>query len=111
VEVKLSDAERDTLIAAAGRAGKALGAYLGEAGLDAAEYRAVPVPKMQLEMLAELIQVRGLVLRIGVNLKRAGARFDATGTPGPDLLPAADYCTRVVRRVDETVTLIRRGLR
>jgi hypothetical protein len=110
VTVKLSAAEKATLSSAADRAGMALAAYVCEAAMDAAEHRAVPVPVMQREMLAELIQVRGLVRRIGVNLNQAVARLNATGQPGVDLGPSAAYCGRVLRHVDEAAELIRRRL-
>jgi hypothetical protein len=68
VKVKLSDAEKTALDAAAERAGLALGAFIARAGLDAAEYQAVPVGAAQREALGELIRVAGLVRRAGVNL-------------------------------------------
>src|ERR1039457_1138234 len=109
--VRLSGEERATLAAAADRAGLALGAYLVGAGLDAAEHRAVPVRVLQREALRELIRAAGQVRRIGGNLNQAVTRLNATGEPGPDLGPAAAYCMRVVRQVDEAALLIRRGLR
>jgi hypothetical protein len=108
--VKLSAAERATLAAAADRAGMALAAYLCEAAMDAAEHRAVPVPKVQREILAELLRVRGLVRRIGVNLNQAVARLNATGEPGPDLESAAAYCARVLGHVDQAAEQVRRRL-
>ena len=54
VKVKLSAAEKASMAAAAERAGLALAAYLGQAGMDAAEHRAVPVPALQQEMLSVL---------------------------------------------------------
>jgi hypothetical protein len=39
------------------------------------------------------------------------ARLNATGQPGPDLEPAAEFCMRTVRRADETIELLRRELR
>ncbi len=110
VTVKLSAAEKATLSGAAERAGMALAAWLCEAAMDAAEHRAVPVPKMQREMLAELIRVRGLVRRIGVNLNQAVARLNAAGQPGPDLEPAAAYCARVLGHVDQAADQVRRRL-
>jgi mobilization protein NikA len=110
VTVKLSAAERATLAAAADRAGMALAAYLCEAAMDAAEHRAVPVPKAQREILAELIRVRGLVRRAGVNLNQAVARLNAVGQPGADLEPAAAYCVRVLGHVDQAAEQVRRRL-
>jgi hypothetical protein len=78
--------------------------------MDAAEHRAVPVPKMHREMLAELIRVRGLVRRADVNLNQAVAQLNATGQPGPDLEQAAAYCAQVLRHVDAAAEQIRRRL-
>lgn len=111
ITVRLSDAELATLAAAAGRAGLALAAYISRAGMDAAEHRAAPVDEVRREALAELIRVAGLVRRAGVNLNQAVARLNATGQPGPDLGPAADYCMRVVGRIDQAATRISRDLK
>ena len=111
VQVKFTEAEKAALEEAAARDGLALRAYLGRAGLDAAEHRAAPVGAVQREALAELIRVAGLVRRAGVNLNQAVARLNATGEAGPDLGPSAAYCMRVARRVDEAAALIRRSLR
>ncbi|MGH3236192.1 MAG: hypothetical protein ACRDOH_23630, partial [Streptosporangiaceae bacterium] len=51
-----------------------------------------------------------LVRRAGTNLNQAVARLNATGQPGPDLGPAADYCLRVVERIDQAAEHISRGL-
>jgi len=111
VKVRLSDEEMAALGAAAGRAGMALAAWLGQLGMDAADHRAVPVPVLQQETLNELIRASELVRRVGVNVNQAVARLNATGEPGMDLGPALAYCMRVVARVDEAARLIRRGLR
>ena len=57
------------------------------------------------------MEIAHLVGRAGVNLNQAVARLNATGQPGPDLEPAAEFCMRTVRRADEAVELLRRGLR
>jgi hypothetical protein len=111
ITVRLSDAELAELAAAADRAGLAVAAYLGRAGLDAAEHRAVPVPAVQQEALRELIRASGQVRRAGTNLNQAVARLNTTGVPGPDLAPAAGYCLRVVRQIDEAAMTITRALR
>src|ERR1017187_9578409 len=59
--VRLSGEERETLVAAAGRAGLALGAYLVGAGLDAAEHRALPVWALQRGALRGRIGATGAV--------------------------------------------------
>ena len=108
--VKLSAAERAKMADVADRVGMALAAWLCETGMDAAEHRAVPVPKMHREILAELTRVRGLVRRAGVNLNQAVAQLNATGQAGPDLEQAAAYCARVLRHVDAAAEQIRRRL-
>ena len=108
VTVRLSAAEGTTLAAAADRAGMALATYLCEAAMDAAEHRSVPVPKMQREMLAELIRVRGLVRRIGVNLNQAVARLNATGHRSGDLLPYAAESIRRAQLLDQAAEEIRK---
>lgn len=110
VKVKLSTEEKASLSAAAGRAGMALAAYLGQAGLDAAECRAAPVGGVQREMLLALFQASALVRKAGVNLNQAVKRLNATGEPGPDLSPAVAYCVRVVRHVDEAAQLVQRRM-
>jgi hypothetical protein len=97
--------------AAAGWAGLALPAYIIRAGLDRAEHRAAPISEVQREALAELIRASGLVRRIDTNLNQAVARLHATGVPGPDLGPAAAYCTRVADRIDEAASQIHRRLK
>jgi hypothetical protein len=109
-ELKLSAAERTVLAIAADRAGLTIAAYLVKAGLDRAEHRTAPVGAVQREMLAELIRIAGTVSRMGTNLGQAVSRLNSDGAPGPDLEPAASYCMRVVRHVDEAAERLRRRL-
>jgi hypothetical protein len=109
--VTLSAAEKAALAAEADRSGMAVAAWLGRVGLDAAQHRAVPVPQMQREMLTALIDAADLVSRIETGLNRAMARLNAAEGPGPDLEPAARYCLRVIRHLDEAAELVRQRLR
>jgi hypothetical protein len=102
-ELKLSAPERMVLATAADRDGLTLAAYLVTAGLDRAEHRVAPVGAVQRETLAQLIRLAGL-------LSQAVSRLKPDGGPGPDLEPAAGYCMRVVRHVDEAVELIRQRM-
>lgn len=111
VKVKLSAAEKASMAAAAEREGLALAAYLGQAGMDRAEHRAVPVPALQQEMLTVLLRAESLVSRAGANVNQAVARFHATGQPGLDLEAAVAYCARVARHLEEAAELVRRRLR
>ena len=58
----------------------------------------------------ELMAAAGLVRRIGTNLNQAVARLNATGQRGEDLLPAAEFCMRVIRRLDEAAEQVRRSI-
>lgn len=111
VTVKFTIAEHETVSAAARRAGMAPGAYAAQAVLDAAEYRSVPVPRMQREMVLALMQAVAQVSTIGTDLNTAVARLNASGSAGPDLEPTARYCTRVLRLLDEASVLVKRRLR
>jgi hypothetical protein len=104
VKAKLSAAEKASLSAAAEQDGLAVVAYLVQAGLDAAEHRAMPVPVFQQEMLRELVRVRGMV-------RQAVIRLNAIGEPGPDIEPAVADCRRAIRHVDEAALLVSRRLR
>jgi hypothetical protein len=109
--IKLSAAEKAAVRAAAARAGMAPGAFAAQAVVDVAEDWVRPGPAVRRELMAELMDAAELVRRAGVNLNQAVARLNATGQPGLDLEPSAQFCMRAVRRADETVQLIRRGLR
>jgi hypothetical protein len=50
------------------------------------------------------------VRRVGTNLNQAVARLNATGQRGEDLLPAAQFCARVIRRLDEAAEHVRRNV-
>ena len=62
------------------------------------------------EALAELIAAAGLVRRVGTNLNQAVAKLNATGQRGEDLLPAAQFCVRVIRRLDDAAEQVRRSV-
>jgi hypothetical protein len=86
------------------------GAYAAQALLDAAEYRAVNLPHLRQQMVVALMQAAAHVGRIGTSLDLAVTQMQASGTPGPDLAPAARHCARVVHVVDEAAELVRRRL-
>lgn len=60
--------------------------------------------------LVEVIAAAGLVRRVGTNLNQAVAKLNTTGQRGEDLLPAAQFCPRVIRRLDETAEQLRRSI-
>jgi len=109
VEFTLTDGEFADLDMAACLAGLSRGAYAAQAALAVARGsgRRAGVP---LEALVELMTAAGLVRRVGTNLNQAVARLNATGQRGDDLLPAAQFCVRVIRRLDEAAEHVRRNV-
>ena len=62
------------------------------------------------DALVELIAAAGLVRRAGTNLNQAVAKLSVTGQRGEDLLPAAQFCVRVIRRLDEAAGQVGRSV-
>ena len=110
VKFFVTDQELAELDDAAGRAGLARGAFAAEAALAAARGTHLRAGSPLREALVELMSAAGLVRRIGTNLNQAVARLNATGQRGEDLLPAAEFCVRVIRRLDEAAEQLRRSV-
>jgi hypothetical protein len=110
VQFSLSEAEFGEVSQAAGRLGMARGAFAAEAALAAARGARAPGPSLVREALVEVMTAAGLVRRAGTNLNQAVARLNATGQRGADLLPAAEFCVRVIRRLDEAAEQLRRAV-
>lgn len=108
VKFFLTDEELADLDEAAGRAGLARGAFAAEATLATARGTSSPANSVIREALVEMMTAAGLVRRIGTNLNQAVAKLNATGQRGEDLLPAAAFCARVIRRLDEAAEQLRR---
>ena len=108
VEFTLTDDEFAELEAAAGLARLSRGAYAAQAALAVARGGANGAGVPMREALMELMAAAGLVRRIGTNLNQAVARLNATGQRGEDLLPAAQFFARVIRRLDEAAEHVRR---
>ena len=62
------------------------------------------------EALVELMSAAELARRVGTNLNQAVARLNAMGQRGEDLLPAVQFCMRVIRRLDEAAEHVRRNV-
>jgi hypothetical protein len=80
VKVNLSGAEKEALRAAAARRHLAVGAYVAETALAAAEGRVVPVNDFEREVLRELMRVTGALMDSHGRLKEAMARQETAGT-------------------------------
>ncbi len=110
VQFSLTEEEYDEVSEAAARSGLARGAFAADVTLAAARGAQSKVGSPMREALVELIAAAGLVRRIGTNLNQAVARLNATGQRGDDLLPAAQFCVRVIHRLDETAEQLRRSV-
>ena len=110
VKFFLTEEELAQLDEAAGQAGLARGAFAAEVTMAAARGRSARISAPLREALVELMSASGLVRRVGTNLNQAVARLNATGQRGDDLLPAAQLCVRVIRRLDEAAEHVRRNV-
>jgi hypothetical protein len=110
VQFSLTEEEFGEVSMAAERSGMARGAFAAEAVLASVRGSESRVCSPLREALAELIAAAGLVRRAGTNLNQAVAKLNATGQRGEDLLPAAQFCARVIRRLDETAEQVRRAV-
>lgn len=86
------------------------GAFAAEAALAAARGVQARAASPLREALSELMAAAGVVRRIGTNLNQAVARLNSTGQRGEDLMPAAEFCMRVIRRMDEAAEQVRRNI-
>jgi hypothetical protein len=110
VQFSLTQDEFDEVSEAAERCGLARGAFAAEATLAAARGVQARAASPLREALSELMAAAGLVRRIGTNLNQAVARLNSTGQRGDDLMPAAEFCMRVIRRMDEAAEHVRRNI-
>jgi hypothetical protein len=110
VQFSLTQEEFDQVSCAAAKAGMARGAFAAEVTLAAARGLQARAASPLREALGELMVTAGLVRRIGTNLNQAVAKLNATGQRGEDLLPSAQFCVRVIRRLDEAADQVRRNI-
>jgi hypothetical protein len=110
VQFSLTDAEFGEISEAAASAGLARGAFAAEVTLSAARGAQARTASPLREALAELMKAAGLARRIGTNLNQAVARLNATGQQGEDLLPSAEFCARVIHRMDQAAEQVRRSI-
>ena len=109
VQFSLSEEEFAEVSEGAARSGLARGAFAAEAALATARGSQARVWSPLRAALADLMAA-GLVRRAGTNLNQAVARLNATGERGEDLVPVAQFCTRVIRRLDEAAEQVRRNV-
>ena len=110
VQFSLTVDEFEEVSGAAERCGLARGAFAAETTLAAARGVQARAASPLREALSELMAAAGLVRRIGTNLNQAVTRLNSTGQRGEDLMPAAEFCMRVIRRMDEAAEHVRRNI-
>ena len=110
VQFSLTQEEFDEVSDAAVRSGMARGAFAAEVTLAAVRGVQARAGSPLREALAELMAAAGLVRRIGTNLNQAVARLNVTGQRSEDLLPSAEFCVRVIGRLDEAAEQLRRSI-
>lgn len=110
VQFSLTQEEFDAISSAAAQAGLARGAYA--AGVTLASARGAEAREVSplREALAGTMSAAGLARRIGTNLNQVVARLNATGQRSEDLISAAEFCARVVRRLDDVAEHVRRRI-
>ena len=110
VQFSLTQDEFNHVSNAAARAGMARGAFAAEVALAATSGAQARTACPLRETLDQLMAAAGLVRRIGTNLNQAVAKLNATGQRSEDLLPAAEFCVRVIRRLDDAAEHVRRSI-
>jgi hypothetical protein len=110
VQFSLTEEEFADVSAAADRLTLARGAYAAEVVLAAAREKPTVALSPLREALVELMTAAGLVRRAGTNLNQAVAKLNSTGQSGADLVPAAEFCVRVIRRLDDAAEQVRRAV-
>ncbi|MCP2337951.1 hypothetical protein [Actinomadura rupiterrae] len=105
----LSDAEHAVLISAAERDHLALGAYVARAALAHASGEPSTDHLLLRELLKELVQARGQVRRLGVNLNQSVAAL-YSGELTEQLAAYARACARTVDKLDQAADEICRRL-
>ena len=109
MQFSLTEEEFAEVSEAAARSGLACGAFAAGVTLAAVRGGQAGTGSPLREALVALMAAAGLVRRIGTNLSQAVAWLNATGQRGDDLLPAAQFCVWVIRRLDETAEQLRRS--
>ena len=110
VRFSLTEKEFDEVSEAAARSGLARGAFAADLTLAAARGTQARAGLPVREALVELMAAARLVRRVSTNLNQAVARLNATGQRSDDLVPAAQFCVRMIRRLEEAAEQLRRSV-
>ncbi|QHC33893.1 plasmid mobilization relaxosome protein MobC [Streptomyces sp. HF10] len=110
--VSYNDTELAIVNEAANRDNQALAAWVGDAALNVAKEKVVPVSVDARDVIAELIQSRNQASRIGNNVNQIAKALNADSTvTGAQLAAALDAIVKVVQRMDEATLQVMRERR
>ncbi|MFF4330719.1 hypothetical protein ACFYZT_29965 [Streptomyces sp. NPDC001591] len=112
VNLAYNDAELAVLTAAAARTGMAPAAWAADAALSVAKELFVPVAAGTKEVLAEFIQARHQVARIGNHVGQIAKALDVDNAMTPAQIAAVlAVVETAVRRMDEATQMVMRERR
>ncbi|WP_331718687.1 plasmid mobilization protein [Streptomyces sp. NBC_00212] len=112
LKVSYTDTELTIVREAADRDNQALAAWVGDAALNVAKEKVVPVSVDARDLIAELIQARNQASRLGNNVNQIAKALNADGTvTGAQLAATLDAILKSVRRMDEATLQVMRERR
>lgn len=112
LKVSYTDTELTIVREAAARDNQALAAWVGNAALNVAKEKVVPVSVDARDLIAELIQARNQASRIGNNVNQIAKALNADGTvTSAQLVATLDAILKAVRRMDEATLQVMRERR
>lgn len=112
VNLAYNDAELEIVTAAAARSNMAPAAWAADAALKVAKELFVPVSADAKDVLAEFIQARNQLSRIGNNANQIARALNADGTvPDPQLRATLEAVTAAIQRMDAATRQVMRERR
>ncbi|UQI49806.1 MobC family plasmid mobilization relaxosome protein (plasmid) [Streptomyces sp. HU2014] len=112
LKVSYTEAELEIVREAAARDIRALAAWIGDAALNVAKEKVVPVSVDARDVVAELIEARRQVARIGNNLNQLATVHNTAGVQPPaQVQAAADATLKAIQRLDEATLQVMRERR
>ncbi|WP_078910216.1 plasmid mobilization relaxosome protein MobC [Streptomyces sp. NRRL S-87] len=109
IKVSFNDDEHDLVKAAAERARQATASWIGRLSVEVAEEIVVPLPSSQRALIAELIEARRQLKRIGVNYNQIAKVLNSDGEVTDEEMTSVHRAlVTAIRRLDEaTLQLMR----
>lgn len=107
---RLSGSQRDAARTAAKRAGMAVGAWMGELVVDAAEHRALPIGWLQREVVQELIVLRREFTMAVASLNQIALALSSEDVISSDLETVIGHLRDLMLRAERVTARVRRRL-